>query len=207
MAAVNTSPPVLTEQDIARFWKKVDKRPGQGPQGECWRFLQGRDDNYHNFTIRERSVLSHRLSFFLATGKWTTKFVCHRCDWRPCCNPSHLFEDTQAGNIADAMKKGRMAKGANNGAYTHPERRPTGDRNGSRLHPESLLRGKQHWRRVKPERAAIGTKHGMVKLSESDVLEIRRLHGQMYLRLIAERFDVSMSLVHAIIKRKIWKHI
>jgi DNA invertase Pin-like site-specific DNA recombinase len=34
--------------------------------------------------------------------------VCHTCDNRKCVRPSHLFLDTQQGNILDAYRKGRI---------------------------------------------------------------------------------------------------
>ena len=33
--------------------------------------------------------------------------VRHSCDFRPCCNPAHLLEGTQADNMADCIQRGR----------------------------------------------------------------------------------------------------
>lgn len=37
--------------------------------------------------------------------------VCHKCDVRHCCEITHLFLGTRADNMADAVAKGRQAKG------------------------------------------------------------------------------------------------
>ena|SRR5687767_12438566 len=119
MATVNTKPPVLTKQDIARFWSYVDKSPGQGPQGKCWRWTKGTVGKYGSFGTftggEKRNLYAHRLAFFLATGRWPVFFVCHKCDWTLCCNPDDLFEGTQADNLHDMSIKGRSSRGEKQG--------------------------------------------------------------------------------------------
>lgn len=36
------------------------------------------------------------------------RVVAHDCDNPPCCNPAHLFAATQAENLHDAARKGRL---------------------------------------------------------------------------------------------------
>jgi hypothetical protein len=53
-----------------------------------------------------------------------------------------------------------------------------------------------------------GSKHPKTKLSEADVLEIRRLRAEgMMVKAIAERFSMKPKAVSAIVNRKTWKHI
>jgi len=54
-----------------------------------------------------------------------------------------------------------------------------------------------------------GEKHGMAKLSEDQVLEIRKLYatGDYYQKDLAKIFDVDNSLISYIVNRKNWTHI
>jgi hypothetical protein len=118
MAKLNVNPPQPTQQDINRFWRKVDKTPGHGPKGDCWKWTTGTLNGYGNFCLyhappneTKRTVTAHRLSFFLATGIWSLLYICHHCDWRLCCNPAHLFEGTAKANRDDCAAKSRDARG------------------------------------------------------------------------------------------------
>ena len=116
MGKTNISPPQFTTKFITRFWSYVDKTPSQGPKGDCWRWIKGTHGGYGTFSLceglrRYRTVAAHRVAFFLATGYWTPLYVCHECDWPPCCNPAHLFEGSAKQNYDDAAVKGRSTRG------------------------------------------------------------------------------------------------
>lgn len=49
-----------------------------------------------------------------------------------------------------------------------------------------------------------GERHGMSKLTETDVIEIRSLRGHIPQREIAERFGIHQSTVSGILHRKAW---
>jgi hypothetical protein len=56
-------------------------------------------------------VATH-IAWFLAHGVWPgKKFVLHKCDNPPCCNPDHLFLGTAADNAKDCIDKGRKPRG------------------------------------------------------------------------------------------------
>lgn len=61
---------------------------------------------------------SHRGAFMAVNGPIPSGMcVCHHCDNRRCCNPTHLFLGTNADNVADREAKGRRIapKGSSHG--------------------------------------------------------------------------------------------
>lgn len=111
--------PTLTQKDIERFWSKVDKTPGHGPQGECWLWTDKPNirSGYGYFMIRRNNkhklLSAHRVSFSLQFGNPPSDkpHVCHACDIPQCVNPAHLFAGTQLDNLRDCATKGRTRNG------------------------------------------------------------------------------------------------
>ena len=52
-----------------------------------------------------------------------------------------------------------------------------------------------------------GERHGASKLTEKDVLEIRSLRDIFSGVELSKRYNISTSIICAIFKRRIWKHI
>lgn len=104
--------PQLSAAQIERFWSYVDKR---GPD-ECWpwrRMVKG--GRYGRFSVQNfaegwiAGLGTHRLSYFLNHGVDPLQnFVLHKCDFPPCCNPSHLFLGDAKINRIDCRNKGRI---------------------------------------------------------------------------------------------------
>ncbi len=95
----------------ARFFAMVDKR---GPVivpalGHCWEWTGYRDKKGYGHVGygRKKTTRAHRLSWFIASGKWPTPNCLHKCDNPPCIRPSHLFEGDNADNTRDMVAKGR----------------------------------------------------------------------------------------------------
>lgn len=97
---------------LARFWKKVDQSPGQGPHGDCWEWLASCvEAGYGAFWDGERVMGAHVFAYELVHGPVPQGLlVCHVCDNKVCVRDTHLFVGTYADNMHDASQKEAVAK-------------------------------------------------------------------------------------------------
>jgi len=104
-----------------RFWSKVNRHgpaPAHIPDlGRCWIFTgKARLREYGSVAGRKNGKpwpqYAHRLAWELTHGPIPEGLsVLHKCDVPLCCNPDHLFLGTQADNVHDAQRKGRLRPG------------------------------------------------------------------------------------------------
>lgn len=134
---------------VAVFYQSFEKtRDG------CWLWAGPRNsDGYGRINHRSRKYSAHRLSLQLASGEMGEGlYACHRCDTPACVRPSHLFWGTQADNMRDASRKGRVPGRA---ARTHcPKGHPLSVKrksDGSRYCPTCYGTRHQQWRELNRE--------------------------------------------------------
>lgn len=108
--------PELSEMDITQFWAKV----AITTINKCWDWRgTGRffSKGYGKVWKNGHHWQAHRIAWFLHNRRQPGNFpVCHHCDNPRCCNPYHLFLDSQSGNIHDMYQKER---GVNNKGEHH----------------------------------------------------------------------------------------
>lgn len=149
---------------------------------ECWMWKAGRDkDGYGRFRAGH-PIKSHQFAYQVAIGPVPDGvWVCHSCDNPPCCNPTHLWLGTSDDNIADRCAKGRSraGRGATHGTHTHPERRARGEH------------------------------HGIAKLTDQAVREIRLRYaqGKISQKRLAEQYGVAQMAVCKIVRDEAWTHV
>ena len=113
-----------------RFWSKVTILG----YDDCWEWKAGgRGTGYGSIKVDGKAIDSHRMAWFLTYGELPKLLVCHTCDNRLCCNPSHLFLGTYQDNYDDMVSKGR---------------RPSPDE-------VALVRGEEHWNSALTEKDVI----------------------------------------------------
>lgn len=166
-----------------RFAEKVNHNgPTQAHMSTpCWEWTGAHvPDGYGSIAHGASSqVGAHRVAWVLAFGPIPDGlFVCHRCDNRGCVRPSHLFLGTPRANSQDMVRKGRTV---------------AGERHNSRTKPETVLKGERH---------------GMARLTATQVLEIRRRGGTGESPASIAR-DFGISHVHAsrICCGLAWRHL
>ena len=96
-----------------RFWNKVNKLPGQGPNGDCWEWTAHKTHGYGMIWYKEkgRPIQASRLSWILHYGDPGKLSVLHKCDNPACVKIEHLFIGSPNDNSKDMVKKQRQANG------------------------------------------------------------------------------------------------
>lgn len=95
--------PKFTEEQIKRFWPRVDKR---GPE-ECRPWTGAVSAKGYGVFFAGRSLNAHRTALILSSGVDSPLLALHSCDNRPCCNPAHLRWGTALDNETDKISRGR----------------------------------------------------------------------------------------------------
>ena len=109
----------------ARFWSHVWRCMHKHPcQRCCWPWLR-HDGLYHfseghaNFahpSLPYSPMPAHRVAHFLTKGMallpMRKLYICHQCDYKPCCNPSHHRPGSASDNARAVGARGQSKRPA-----------------------------------------------------------------------------------------------
>lgn len=95
-----------------------------GATNECWP-IHDKQRGYGTIAFSGHRYPAHRVVYKLFTGiDPMDKIVCHRCDYKPCVNPHHVYLGTSATNSDDVVRRnsqrGRVANVINR-THLHPD--------------------------------------------------------------------------------------
>src|SRR6187402_2793810 len=101
--------PEMTPKAAARFAEKIDKTPGQGPDGECWIWTASKTHLGYGYFYLSGRQAAHRVSWEISNNAKIPAgmFVLHSCDNPSCVNPGHLRVGTPKENVEDKISRGR----------------------------------------------------------------------------------------------------
>ncbi|RYE67377.1 MAG: HNH endonuclease [Oxalobacteraceae bacterium] len=83
----------------------------------CWEWQGLRcPRGYGRTTLNRKQMPAHRASWVIHKGEIDGGlFVLHKCDNKPCVNPSHLYLGTHVENARDRAERGQAASGERSG--------------------------------------------------------------------------------------------
>lgn len=89
---------------VELFWSRVNKTDG------CWLWTGSQHpQGYGAINNGKRRLLTHRLSWLLATGEDPGKrLVLHKCNVRLCVRPDHLYLGGHKENLQDRIEAARL---------------------------------------------------------------------------------------------------
>jgi hypothetical protein len=106
--------PVLTPKLLDRFISKVEFVDGHW----LWTgtHTKSKSGEYGQFSLHDRKVLAHRLSYELFVGPVPPGcMVLHACNVSCCISPNHLRTVDHQQNMTDRRGSGRTARGEHQG--------------------------------------------------------------------------------------------
>jgi len=103
---MDTFKAITDETFVERFWSKVDKQ-SEG----CWEWTSTKKiQGFGVISYKQRCLYAHRLAYLLHYKTLDQSLpIRHKCHNKSCCNPEHLFMETQRDNTKDCINKGRVA--------------------------------------------------------------------------------------------------
>lgn len=178
----------LSDQDVERFWSKVDR---SGGPGACWPWIGGAMmHGYGRIRINGETYSSNIVALTIKLGA-VPEGMCalHNCpgaDNRACCNPSHLYAGTKADNVRDMIAKGAARMN---------------------IHP----RGENHWTKRRPEltgKLPRGERQHCAKINDDIARSIRdRVNRGESQKSVAQSLGLSPTLVNRVVLGKTWRHV
>ncbi|MDP9474992.1 MAG: HNH endonuclease [Actinomycetota bacterium] len=228
--------PHYRERFAARFWDKVDVQ--SDTECWPWTGGYVTPDGYGTVSAGAGTCFrAHRVAFMLEHGEVDDALgVLHSCDNPPCCNPAHLWQGTHQGNMKDKIRKGRHLRGELDGRARLREagvlevcKRLAVGEPCSSIAPDfgvsattifDIWTGKSWgWltsdliANVPPPRprgrGAVGEKHANARLTEADVVSIRRrfARGGVTKTVLAREYGVGSRCIGKVIRRETWRHL